>query len=298
VLQLRLRTGRVWVSLLLLAALVWGLWPTIAVAQAAILRIRPERLQADPGSDVLMEVVIENVENLGFFQFDLTFDPAVVQVKAAELGEFLGSTGRSASGVGPIIDNEQGKLTFGGFTYGAEPGPNGAGVLAQVTLTGVDDGTSTLTMANITVRSTENVGASALSPSPAIVVIGVGGPTALPATPTPLPDATPTAASSVAPPSAATETLAPSTATPGATPSGQTPAPQTTTTAAAAPSQATPTSGLATTPGPRPRCRQQQRTRPRLHSPLGRWSRRQPRRRRRHQALRALWQQLHRPPRS
>lgn len=178
-LQHRNKAGRLWLALLFLMALLVGAWPGIVTAQGALLSIEPRQSQADPGADLRVEVVIADVENLGFFQFDLTFDPAVVQVRTVTLGGFLASTGRAANGVGPIIDNDQGTLTFGGYSVGEQAGPNGTGVLAQVTIRGVDNGVSPLNLSNFRVLSANNISIAAAAASRATVTIGV------PPTPTP-----------------------------------------------------------------------------------------------------------------
>ena len=63
--------------------------------------------------------------DLGSFQFTLIFSPAIVHAEGVELGDFLGSTGRNTSTLGPQINNEAGTVTFGGFSFGSQPGPDG-----------------------------------------------------------------------------------------------------------------------------------------------------------------------------
>jgi hypothetical protein len=85
-LQHRNQIGHLWLCLLLLTAVLATAWPAAVAAQGATLRIDPLQASGDPGQDVSVQVVIEDVETLGFFQFDLTFDPAVVRVKTVALG--------------------------------------------------------------------------------------------------------------------------------------------------------------------------------------------------------------------
>lgn len=172
-LQYRNQAGRLWLGGLLLAALLLAALPAAVAAQGATIRIEPLQVQAgSAGDDVQAQVVIEDVENLGFFQFDLTFDPAVVRVKSVALGEFLASTGRTASGVGPVIDNTAGTVTFGAYTVGTQDGPDGAGVLAEVTLTGVADGVSPLRLAKIKVLSAANTVIATFPSDQATVTVG------------------------------------------------------------------------------------------------------------------------------
>ena len=67
-------------------------------------------------------MVIEEARDLGGFQFDLVYDPAIVQVKEVDLGGFLGSTGRGTVPVGPEIDNQLGTVSFGAASFGEQEG--------------------------------------------------------------------------------------------------------------------------------------------------------------------------------
>ncbi len=100
------------------------------------MKISPETIDlsavADNRFDV--EIIAENVTDLAAFEFDILYDPGVVNVINADdvkLGSFLGSTGRTAMATGPdIVD---GKLSYGAFTLGSTPGASGNGILATVT---------------------------------------------------------------------------------------------------------------------------------------------------------------------
>ena len=85
------------------------------------------------GGAFTVDLTAESVANLGGFQTDLLFDPASVNVNAVSLGTFLNSTGRTVVLVGPTIDNTTGKVTFGAFSLGSQPGVSGAGTLATIT---------------------------------------------------------------------------------------------------------------------------------------------------------------------
>ncbi len=239
----RQQIARLWTGLVLVTALLLGAWPGTAAAQAATIRIEPPQVRGDPGQDLRVQIVIEDVENLGFFQFDLTFDPAVVQFKSVALGEFLASTGREATVVGPLTDNEQGRLTFGAFTVGDQAGPNDSGVLAEVTLTGVDDGATVLSLSGVQLLTAVNGVIVAIVPGQATAT--VGNPTTPAATPRPTPTG-PATTPGTAPPIATSTATTPSqgAATPGTTP------PAATNTAAPAQSAAPPDPASSTsTPG-------------------------------------------------
>jgi hypothetical protein len=94
----------------------------------------------------------EGMNNLGGFEFDLTVDPAVARLTGAQVGDFLGATGRTVGALGPIVGAQGEGLAFGAYSYDPSgqngPGPSGDGTLAVVTLTVAGEGVSPLTLSN------------------------------------------------------------------------------------------------------------------------------------------------------
>jgi hypothetical protein len=109
--------------------------PGSTQAVTATVAIDPGLADLDTSTTYTLAVTVEGAEDLGGYQFDLTYDPEMVQVDDAALGAFLGSTGRNTGPLGPEIDNGTGAVRFGAFSYGEEVGPYGDGVLAVVTYT-------------------------------------------------------------------------------------------------------------------------------------------------------------------
>lgn len=104
----------------------------------ATLRISPETIDLGltDGDTFDIQVIIENVTDLAGFQFDILYDPDIVNVKKADdirIGDFLGSTGRNVMPLGPEII--PGKLSYGAFTFATVPGASGDGILAIITFT-------------------------------------------------------------------------------------------------------------------------------------------------------------------
>lgn len=117
----------------------------VVSAPDTVLKIDPPDKRALlEGGSFTVDVVVEDVDDLGGFQFTMVFSPTVVKVDNVALGPFLGSTGRSVSPVGPNIDNVNGTVTFGGYSYGSAPGPDGTGVVATITLSPLAEGESDL----------------------------------------------------------------------------------------------------------------------------------------------------------
>jgi hypothetical protein len=128
--------------------------------QTAIVKIDPASQTVDPGGTLSVMVRIENVVNLGAFQFELTYDPAYVAATSVALGPFLGSTGRSVGEVGPMYAT--GVVTYGAYSFGVNPGPSGDGVLATITLQATTSvGTSALHLQNVLVTDTSGGSISA-----------------------------------------------------------------------------------------------------------------------------------------
>jgi len=102
----------------------------------------------DEGS-FTVDVQIQDVTDLAAFQFDMSFDPAVVHVTDVTLASFLGSGGLNTAALGPSIDNTAGTLSFGGFAYGAGSGASGTGALATITLAPQAAGNSALALSGV-----------------------------------------------------------------------------------------------------------------------------------------------------
>lgn len=135
-----------------------GLWSDDVVAAALLVpvtvRVDPSASTGTVGDTFTINVVIDNALNLGSFQFDLTYDPVIVQATDVTLGTFLGSTGRSIGVIGPIIDNTAGQVTFGAFSFGSQPGPSGTGLLATINFSTAGVGSSLLDLQNSQVTDT------------------------------------------------------------------------------------------------------------------------------------------------
>jgi len=76
-----------------------------------------------------------------------------VHVVGVELGDFLGSTARNASPLGPQINNEAGTVLFGGFSYGDPLGPDRSGVLATISFSPQAGGESDLHLQGVKVTN-------------------------------------------------------------------------------------------------------------------------------------------------
>jgi len=129
--------------------------PTITPTSIAVVWIDPPEQTAYLSAGTFtIDVAIADVVNLASFEFTLVFSPTIVHVAAAELGSFLGSTGRSVGVLGPNTNNDAGTVTFGAFSFGEPPGPDGSGVLATLSLSPQSVGESNFHLQNVQLVNT------------------------------------------------------------------------------------------------------------------------------------------------
>jgi hypothetical protein len=131
-----------------------------------VVRIEPASQQVLPGEYFTVDVRVENVNNLGAYEFTLQFEPSVISYVTVNNGTFLGSTGRSVFCPAPITD--VGTLRFGCVSSdGSTPGPSGSGQLAQVVFQAVAEGTSPLDLVMVALAGPlgEDISAGAIGGS-------------------------------------------------------------------------------------------------------------------------------------
>jgi len=151
---------------------------TTASAAGPTVRVEPPPGPVAPGSEFTTNVLIENAKDVTAFQFDLTYDPDVLEIKDMKLGPFLGSSGRAPQPLGPRL--EPGRGVVGGFTLGADkPGASGDGVLVIVTWKAKAAGTSQVSLSRLQVAGTlgSEIQSQVGEPIEIVVATGAGGET-------------------------------------------------------------------------------------------------------------------------
>ena len=100
------------------------------------------------GDTFIFDVRADSVSNLAGWQFDLDFDPAVLEAKGVSEGDFLKSDGGATFFQSGQIDNSAGKIT--GLIAGriSEGGASGSGSLLQVEFTAKSEGETELALEN------------------------------------------------------------------------------------------------------------------------------------------------------
>jgi len=106
--------------------------PTVPVPTPATnVNFNPSSQGVSVGTDVVVDLEIDDVPELGAYEFTIDYDPNFLQFESITDGPFLGSTGGVVICVGPTVDPIGGSVTFGCVMNGAL-GPSGDGVLANV----------------------------------------------------------------------------------------------------------------------------------------------------------------------
>lgn len=210
--------------------------------------IQPTAAFPEGTDPIVIDVVVQNAESIGAFEFYLSFDVIWLEYLGWNPGPFLGSTGRPISCVQVITENT---LRLGCTSYGILPeGPSGDGVIAKLFFRPRITGETCFRM--LLVETAEELGHAlpTISQSGCVTTIPhTATPTATPtltATATPTPTTTPSATSTRTPTSTASATVSASATTTQPSPS-TTPGTPGATTRTTTPRTATP---RAATPGP------------------------------------------------
>jgi hypothetical protein len=196
--------GIFWSSALIAVA-VLALLSVVSTAAAQEPTVRLEVPSTDErvgDAPFPITVVVEDVVNLGAFEFKLAFDPAVLSFADVVEGPFLSSSGRLVECLDPSI--EPASVLFRCVTLGPEPpGADGSGTLAIVTFELVAPGTSPLRFEVLTLAQPDAERIPAASED-GLIAFGAGGVVV-----TPMPVETPTTAPAETTPTATAADLTP-----------------------------------------------------------------------------------------
>ncbi|MCP4352245.1 MAG: hypothetical protein GY795_42845 [Desulfobacterales bacterium] len=146
----------------IISAIIFLIINSSIASYAASLEISPQNITLPPTGDQFdIQVLISDVTGLGAFQFNIRYNPSIVTISDnnhVRLGDFLDQSEGTVSPLGPSIDNNTGKVTFGAFTIGADKGAEGTGTLATITFTVQTASKGTLEMNNDDVQLSKTDG--------------------------------------------------------------------------------------------------------------------------------------------
>ncbi len=120
-------------------------------AQAARLSILPESQDAVAGNNFTISVMLdpEGSEVYGV-QFSLIFDKTTIEALRLDKGPLLGTNTIEGN---KSIDNTNGKVTYSITRSGTSTGVSSSGILAEVTLRGINAGVTAINFANVVISS-------------------------------------------------------------------------------------------------------------------------------------------------
>lgn len=113
----------------------------------AVISVSPSSQSVTLGNQVTLDVAITGAQDVYAFQFDIAFDPAILEALSVSQGTLLAGSGGFVPGT---IDNGAGTV---GFTIdsliGPIPGINADGTLGQLLLSTLAAGVSPITLSNV-----------------------------------------------------------------------------------------------------------------------------------------------------
>ncbi|QTA82228.1 Cohesin domain-containing protein [Desulfonema limicola] len=128
--------------------------PVSHAMASGTISISPETITLPAvGESFTVEIAVNDVNGIGGFQFDLNYDPAIIAINNksdVSLSNYMQTTGRTVSLLGPDIDNKTGLLETGAFSFGKQNGPSGNGALMQVTFTVLSLGKTSIDLKDVT----------------------------------------------------------------------------------------------------------------------------------------------------
>lgn len=207
-------------SLVTLIVALLGAPGGLVVAAGPVVKVSPTSSSVAVGSEVAVNITVQDVTNLFGAEFHLTFDPNLLEVVDADagtsgvqigIGDFLSADFVAQN----VADNTTGVIDFGISQMSPHGAVSGSGTLATITFKGKTGGTANLTFTDVLLADSGG-GQIASSAQNGSLNVGGGSP------PPPQPTSTPTPTQP-----APTPTTSPGgpTATPTPTPTGPTPTP-------------------------------------------------------------------------
>ncbi len=164
---------------IIILSLVWSVQKASAQSLTT-LTVVPASQTGNIGDLIIVQVNLNNGTNIGGYQFDLNFNPAVLQFQSRSDESWLSSTGRTLIPLTPQVDNTNGKVTLGAATFGSGAGPDGSGNLVTVTFTSIAPGSSPLNLTAYIVSDISGVAQTAAVSNGSVSISS-------PVTPTPTP---------------------------------------------------------------------------------------------------------------
>jgi len=120
-------------TLLIAVFLISPTIPTAKAQQLTTLYVDPPSTVVVVSTQFTVTVNVAEVTDLYGWEFNMTFNPALLECKGVTEGPFLKKTGKTTFFIIGEIDNVAGKIRVGCLITDPPPGVDGSGILAEVT---------------------------------------------------------------------------------------------------------------------------------------------------------------------
>jgi len=130
--------------------------PASAAGADVLVKVVPASIDASVGDEFTIEIIVDpGGADVYGVQYDLVFDPSVLQVVNQSRGDFLSQDGANTIEIVNKFNNTLGKLEYGETRMGAEGGVTAPGTLARITFRVVGDHGSNLKLEDVIVSNPE-----------------------------------------------------------------------------------------------------------------------------------------------
>lgn len=134
---------------MLLAAFIFALPVLLSPGLVEATQISAPFETVGVGDTFTIPISITGATDLTSWQFDLSFDPSIVQANSVTEGPFMSAFGLTSFGPG-VIDNGTGMISLVTDAYvDLPPNPSGDGILASIEFLALTPGVSPLTFSNV-----------------------------------------------------------------------------------------------------------------------------------------------------
>ncbi len=148
------------VRTIIIVSLIFGLLTLSPLASAdgtdTLVKVVPASIDASVGDEFTVEVVVYPAGNEVYgAQYDLVFDPAVLEAVSQDEGDLLNQNDAKTFEAANTIKNEDGLLKYGLSRMQAREGVKDSGTLATITFRVIGRGGSKLELENVIVSDPE-----------------------------------------------------------------------------------------------------------------------------------------------
>jgi len=138
-----------------LTALEWSVQRTEAGGVLTVLTMSPLTNTEPAGSDIEVDILIDDITDFGAYELDIAYDPNVLQFKRWEDASFLVATGRAQVCQGPSFPSPGiVVLTCSTADQGGPQGTTGSGSIGELTFSTSCSGQSMITFSGTAISDT------------------------------------------------------------------------------------------------------------------------------------------------